>query len=87
MLFWGQHGVSKDPAAAVKWFERSAMQMKDPSALYDYSILLMKVLRDVKKKGQPISQSHQTLDIIPAHSSALTAIDWLIDVDFFRARE
>lgn len=50
MLFWGQHGVSKDPAAAVKWFERSAVQMKDPSALYDYSILLMKVLRDVKKK-------------------------------------
>lgn len=50
MFFWGQHGVSKDPAAAVKWYERSAMQMKDPSALYDYSILLMKVLRDVKKK-------------------------------------
>lgn len=51
MLFWGQHGVSKDPAAAVKWLERSAMQMKDPSALYDYSILLMKVLRDVEKKN------------------------------------
>ncbi|XP_023128656.3 protein sel-1 homolog 3 [Amphiprion ocellaris] len=42
MLYWGQNGLSKDVAAAVKWFERSAMQMKDPSAMYDYSILLMK---------------------------------------------
>ncbi|GAA6217828.1 protein sel-1 homolog 3-like [Lates japonicus] len=42
MLYWGQNGVSKDIVSAVKWFERSAMQMKDPSAVYDYSILLMK---------------------------------------------
>lgn len=42
MLYWGHNGLSKDIASAVKWFERSAMQMKDPSALYDYSILLMK---------------------------------------------
>ncbi|XP_047442199.1 protein sel-1 homolog 3 isoform X2 [Mugil cephalus] len=42
MLYWGQNGVSKDIASAVKWFERSAMQMKDPSAMYDYSIQLMK---------------------------------------------
>lgn len=42
MLYWGQNGLSKDIAGAVKWFERSAMQMKDPSAMYDYSILLMK---------------------------------------------
>ncbi|XP_072246122.1 protein sel-1 homolog 3 isoform X3 [Leuresthes tenuis] len=42
MLYWGQNGISKDLVSAVKWFERSAMQMKDPSATYDYSILLMK---------------------------------------------
>lgn len=48
MLYWGQQGVSKDIASAVKWFERSAMQMKDPSAMYDYSIQLMKVLQDHK---------------------------------------
>ncbi|XP_023284508.1 protein sel-1 homolog 3-like isoform X1 [Seriola lalandi dorsalis] len=42
MLYWGQNGVSKDIVSALKWFERSAMQMKDPSAMYDYSILLMK---------------------------------------------
>uniref|UniRef100_A0A3Q1IK76 Uncharacterized protein n=1 Tax=Anabas testudineus TaxID=64144 RepID=A0A3Q1IK76_ANATE len=42
MLYWGQKGVSKDTASAVKWFERSAMQMRDPSAMYDYAILLLK---------------------------------------------
>ncbi|XP_006790304.1 protein sel-1 homolog 3 [Neolamprologus brichardi] len=42
MLYWGQNGVSKDIVSAAKWIERSAMQMKDPSAMYDYSILLMK---------------------------------------------
>ncbi|KAG7228882.1 hypothetical protein INR49_008660 [Caranx melampygus] len=42
MLYWGQNGVSKDIASAVKWFERIAMQMKDPTAIYDYAIQLMK---------------------------------------------
>ncbi|XP_073332497.1 protein sel-1 homolog 3 [Pagrus major] len=42
MLYWGQRGLVKDTVSAVKWLERSALQMKDPSAMYDYSILLMK---------------------------------------------
>ncbi|KAM6963074.1 protein sel-1 homolog 3 [Aplochiton taeniatus] len=42
ILFWGQNGVSKDVVSAVRWFKKSAMQMKDPSAMYDYSILLVK---------------------------------------------
>lgn len=40
--------MSKDIASAVKWFERSAVEMKDPSAMYDYSILLMKVCEIIK---------------------------------------
>ncbi|XP_075901467.1 protein sel-1 homolog 3 isoform X2 [Nelusetta ayraudi] len=52
MLFWGQHGISKDPGGAMMWFERSAMQMKDPSALYDYSILLMKGPRVTRNRSQ-----------------------------------
>ncbi|XP_029002328.1 protein sel-1 homolog 3 isoform X2 [Betta splendens] len=43
-LYWGQRGVTKDAAGAVKWFERSAMQMKDPTATYDYAILVLKGL-------------------------------------------
>lgn len=45
LLYWGQRGVSKDIAGAVKWFERSALQMKDPTAIYDYAILVLKVRR------------------------------------------
>ncbi|KAM9384072.1 protein sel-1 homolog 3 isoform 1-T1 [Pholidichthys leucotaenia] len=48
LLYWGQNGLSKDIVSAAKWFERSAMQMKDASAVYDYSILVMKGL-GVKK--------------------------------------
>ncbi|XP_059197524.1 protein sel-1 homolog 3 [Centropristis striata] len=48
LLYWGQQGVSKDIVNAVKWFERIAMQAKDPSAMYDYSVLLMKG-QDVKR--------------------------------------
>ncbi|XP_029906417.1 protein sel-1 homolog 3 [Myripristis murdjan] len=42
ILFWGQNGATKDMASGVKWLRRSAIQMKDPSAMYDYSVLLMK---------------------------------------------
>lgn len=50
MLYWGPHGVSKDTASALRWFEASALQMKDASAMYDYSILLMKVPRGIKPR-------------------------------------
>ncbi|XP_067453772.1 protein sel-1 homolog 3 [Thunnus thynnus] len=74
MLYWGQHGVSKDTASAVKWFERSAMQMKDPSAMYDYSILLM--------KGQGVKRNYtrgfQLLEKAAAMGSinALNGLGW-----------
>ncbi|XP_068176249.1 protein sel-1 homolog 3 [Antennarius striatus] len=44
MLYWGQRGVSKNLASATEWFRRSAMQMKDPSMMYNYAMLLMKGL-------------------------------------------
>ncbi|KAG5275934.1 hypothetical protein AALO_G00126130 [Alosa alosa] len=42
ILFWGLNGVSKDVATAVKWYARSALQMTDAKAMFDYSILLVK---------------------------------------------
>uniref|UniRef100_A0A8C1ICK4 Uncharacterized protein n=1 Tax=Cyprinus carpio TaxID=7962 RepID=A0A8C1ICK4_CYPCA len=42
MLLWGSNGVEKDIPAAVMWYTRSALQMVDPSAMYDYAILLLK---------------------------------------------
>lgn len=44
MLLWGSNGVEKDIRAAVTWYARSALQMIDPSAMYDYAILLLKVI-------------------------------------------
>ncbi|XP_016317523.1 protein sel-1 homolog 3-like [Sinocyclocheilus anshuiensis] len=42
MHFWGSNGVEKDIPAAVMWYTRSALQMVDPTAMYDYAILLLK---------------------------------------------
>lgn len=42
MLYRGENGALKNMESAVQWFERSAMQMTDPEAMYDYSIILMK---------------------------------------------
>ncbi|MEQ2181845.1 hypothetical protein GOODEAATRI_015802, partial [Goodea atripinnis] len=74
MLYWGQNGVSKDIASAVKWFERSAMQMKDPAAVYDYSILLMKG-QGVKRN---YTQGFQLLKKAAAMGSinALNGLGW-----------
>uniref|UniRef100_A0A3B3XK74 Uncharacterized protein n=2 Tax=Poecilia mexicana TaxID=48701 RepID=A0A3B3XK74_9TELE len=74
MFYWGQNGVSKDIASAVKWFERSAMQMKDPEAVYDYSILLMKG-QGVKRN---YTQGFQLLKKAAAMGSinALNGLGW-----------
>ncbi|XP_067302907.1 protein sel-1 homolog 3-like isoform X2 [Pseudorasbora parva] len=42
MLLWGSNGVEKDIQTAVMWYARSALQMVDPTAMYDYAILLLK---------------------------------------------
>nr|XP_015200513.1 PREDICTED: protein sel-1 homolog 3 isoform X1 [Lepisosteus oculatus] len=42
MLFWGQHGVSKDIETAVKWYTKSALKLKDAQSMYDLSVVLIK---------------------------------------------
>lgn len=82
MLYWGQHGVSKDAAGALRWFEKSALQMKDASALYDYSILLMKVPWGIR------SCTYIRVELSSGCVvCVLTVIDWLTDADFLRAGE
>ncbi|XP_061593913.1 protein sel-1 homolog 3-like isoform X2 [Cololabis saira] len=74
VLYWGQNGVSKDIQSAVKWFEKSAMQMKDPSAMYDYSILLMKgqgVKRNYTRGFQLLKKAAEMGSI-----SALNGLGW-----------
>ncbi|KAL1022557.1 hypothetical protein UPYG_G00029240 [Umbra pygmaea] len=42
LLFWGQNGVSRDVRSAIKWYTKSAMEMEDPTAMYDFALLLLK---------------------------------------------
>nr|XP_055045216.1 protein sel-1 homolog 3 isoform X1 [Misgurnus anguillicaudatus] len=42
MLLYGSNGVEKDIRSALTWYARSALQMADPTAMYDYAILLLK---------------------------------------------
>ncbi|XP_075937671.1 protein sel-1 homolog 3 [Anarhichas minor] len=74
MLFWGRHGVPKDVATAVKWYERSALQLKDPTAMYDYSVLLMKG-QGVKKN---VTRGLKLLEKAAAMGSvnALNGLGW-----------
>ncbi|XP_026160908.1 protein sel-1 homolog 3 isoform X2 [Mastacembelus armatus] len=65
MLYWGQNGISKDIASAVKWFKRSAMQMKDPSVMYDYAHLLM--------KGHGVKRNYTQGFLLLKKAAAMTA--------------
>ncbi|XDV45463.1 hypothetical protein PO909_013560, partial [Leuciscus waleckii] len=42
MLLWGSNGVEKNIRTAAMWYARSALQMVDPAAMYDYAILILK---------------------------------------------
>ncbi|XP_062306400.1 protein sel-1 homolog 3 isoform X2 [Osmerus eperlanus] len=41
-ILFGRNGATKDVASALRWYKTSAMEMKDPSSMYDYSVLLLK---------------------------------------------
>ncbi|XP_027146236.1 protein sel-1 homolog 3 isoform X2 [Larimichthys crocea] len=74
ILYWGQLGLLKDTASATKWLEKGAMQMEDPSVMYDYAILLM--------KGQGVKRNYtrgfQLLERAAAMGSinALNGLGW-----------
>ncbi|XP_043918094.1 protein sel-1 homolog 3 isoform X2 [Protopterus annectens] len=42
MLYWGQNGVSRNIEAALEWYRRGAVEIGDPTMMYDYSLLLFK---------------------------------------------
>ena len=45
-ILFGRNGATKDVARAMHWYRRIALEMKDPSSMYDYSVLLLKVRLD-----------------------------------------
>ncbi|CAB1439267.1 unnamed protein product [Pleuronectes platessa] len=74
MLYWGQNGVSKDIVRAAKWLHRSSMQMKDPLAMYDYSLLLMKGLG--VKKNQTLALHLLKKAAAMGSTEALNGLGW-----------
>ncbi|XP_054830487.1 protein sel-1 homolog 3-like [Eublepharis macularius] len=44
MLFWGQQGISSKLKEAVKFYEKGAARLKDPTLMYDYGVVLLKSL-------------------------------------------
>lgn len=62
MLLWGSNGVEKDIRTAAMWYARSALQMVDPTAMYDYAILILKVIHGLH--GNPLSRIFLSICIV-----------------------
>ncbi|XP_029441858.1 protein sel-1 homolog 3-like, partial [Rhinatrema bivittatum] len=73
MLFWGQQGISSNPKAAVKVYEKGAMQLKDPVLMYDYGIVLL--------RGQGVDQDiPKALEFLKMAADKVRAEPWVITV-------
>ncbi|XP_071989725.1 protein sel-1 homolog 3-like [Engystomops pustulosus] len=71
MLFWGQQGISSNPEAAVKFYEKGAMQMKDPVMMYDYGVVLLRgqgVKQNIPKALEFLRKAAD-MDFVPALNS------------------
>ncbi|XP_068122602.1 protein sel-1 homolog 3-like isoform X2 [Hyperolius riggenbachi] len=71
MLFWGQQGISSNLEAAVRFYEKGALQQKDPVLMYDYGIVLLRgqgVKQDIPKALQYLKKAAD-MDFVPALNS------------------
>ncbi|KAM3934800.1 protein sel-1 homolog 3-like [Leptodactylus fuscus] len=71
MLFWGQQGISPNPEAAVKFYEKGAMQMKNPVMMYDYGVVLLRgqgVKQDIPKALEFLRKAAD-MNFVPALNS------------------
>ncbi|KAM8975692.1 protein sel-1 homolog 3-like [Pelodytes ibericus] len=71
MLFWGQQGISSNLQAAVKFYEKGALQNKDPVMMYDYGVVLLRgqgVEKNIPRALEFLRKSAD-LDFVPAINS------------------
>lgn len=66
MHLWGSNGVEKDVRTAVMWYATSALQMVDPTAMYDYAILLLKVIHGLHENL--LSRIFSSICIVKTHT-------------------
>ncbi|XP_073795739.1 protein sel-1 homolog 3 isoform X1 [Danio rerio] len=74
MLLWGSNGVDKDLQTGAMWCARSALQMLDPSAMYDYAILLLKGTGVKKNRTLGLELLEQAADM--GSVEALNGLGW-----------
>ncbi|XP_048837562.1 protein sel-1 homolog 3 isoform X1 [Brienomyrus brachyistius] len=88
MLFWGQQGVSPNLQAAVKHYERGAVQLEDTVSMYDYAIVLLKgqgVKQDIPRAVSFLKKAAER-DFV----AAINALGWYYEhykKDYARAVE
>ncbi|XP_073404518.1 protein sel-1 homolog 3-like isoform X1 [Dendrobates tinctorius] len=71
MLFWGQQGISSNPEAAVKFYEKGAMERKNPVMMYDYGVVLLRgqgVKQNIPKALDFLKKAAE-MDFVPALNS------------------
>ncbi|KAM4796246.1 LOW QUALITY PROTEIN: protein sel-1 homolog 3-like [Rhinophrynus dorsalis] len=71
MLFWGQQGISSNLQAAVKFYEKGALQQKDPVMMYDYGVVLLRgqgVKQDIPKALEFLKKAAD-MNFVPAINS------------------
>ncbi|KAE8628345.1 hypothetical protein XENTR_v10007472 [Xenopus tropicalis] len=71
MLYWGQQGISSNPEAAARFYEKGAVQQKDPVLMYDYGVVLLRghgVKQDIPKALEYL-QKAADMNFVPAINS------------------
>ncbi|XP_059923203.1 protein sel-1 homolog 3 [Gadus macrocephalus] len=74
MSFWGQNGVTRDVAGAVRRYRKIALRMKDAGAIYDYAILLMKGQGVEKNQTESLRLLEKAIEM--GSVDALNAVGW-----------
>ncbi|KAF5894686.1 protein sel-1 3-like, partial [Clarias magur] len=74
MSYFGSNGMTKDIGAALRWYAKSAMQMTDASAMYDYAIMLLKGLGGKKNRTLALNLLEKAADM--GSVEALNALGW-----------
>ncbi|XP_072352621.1 protein sel-1 homolog 3-like isoform X1 [Scyliorhinus torazame] len=88
MLYWGQHGITRDVKAAMEWYSRSAEETGDPLSLYEYGLFLFKGRGVEKNTKLGLKLIHEAAS--KGSHEALNGLGWYYEIfekDFVKAVE
>ncbi|XP_072049631.1 protein sel-1 homolog 3-like isoform X1 [Amphiura filiformis] len=75
MLFWGQHGVTRDLPLAIQYFnEYLANNPADPLANYDMAVILLRGQGTAKNYTKALEHLNRSAEL--GHAPAYTALGW-----------